>query len=143
MRNLIALFAGALFGTGLHLSGMTDTAKVLGFLDFFGAWDPTLVFVMGGAIIPMFFAWRATAHRAPLVGGSFPSHPDPALDRKLISGAVLFGAGWGVVGLCPGPALASITYGGIGGLAFLASMIVGMLTAPPAKAWLDRPRLSA
>lgn len=143
MRILIALLSGALFGSGLHLSGMTDTAKVLGFLDFFGAWDPTLVFVMGGAIVPMFFAWRATSQRAPLVGGSFPANPDPALDRKLISGAVLFGAGWGLVGLCPGPALASISYGGIGGLVFLIAMGAGMLAAPPAKAWLDRPRASA
>ena len=143
MRTLIALLAGALFGTGLHLSGMTDTAKVRGFLDFFGAWDPTLMFVMGGAIIPMFFAWRLTAARTPLVGGSFPANPDPALDRKLISGAVLFGAGWGLVGLCPGPALASLSYGGLGGIVFLIAMIAGMLAAPPAKAWLDRPRVSA
>ncbi len=143
MRMVISLFVGGLFGTGLHLSGMTDTAKVQGFLDFFGAWDVTLAFVMGGAIVPMFFAWRLTATRAPLAGGSFPAKPDPALDRNLILGAVLFGAGWGLVGLCPGPALASLSYGGLGGLVFLVAMLIGMAGAPRAKAWLDRPGVAA
>lgn len=137
MRTLFAALAGGLFGAGLHLSGMTDTAKVIGFLDFFGAWNPTLVFVMGGAIVPMFLAWRATATRSPVVGGDFPAKPDPVLDRKLILGAVLFGAGWGIVGLCPGPALASLSYGGTQGLVFLIAMGAGMLAAPPVKARLD------
>lgn len=143
MRNLIGLFAGALFGAGLHLSGMTDTAKVQGFLDIFGAWDPTLAFVMGGAIVPMALAWRYTQGRTPVVGGAFPAPADPALDRQLITGAVLFGAGWGLAGLCPGPALASLSYGGTGGLVFIVAMGVGMLLAPTAKAWLDRPRAAA
>lgn len=143
MRTLIALAAGSLFGAGLHFSGMTDTAKVQGFLDFFGSWDPTLAFVMGGAIIPMFIAWRMTETRAPVVGGSFPAKPDPALDRNLILGAVLFGAGWGLIGLCPGPALASISYGGPMGLAFLVAMLAGMAAAPGAKAWLDRSPAAA
>ncbi|NNE51079.1 MAG: hypothetical protein HKN30_01595 [Sulfitobacter sp.] len=143
MRILLALIAGGLFGAGLHLSGMTNTDKVQGFLDFFGSWDPTLMFVMGGATVPMFVAWRLTPNRAPLVGGSFPVLPDPALDRKLILGAVLFGMGWGLAGLCPGPAVASLSYGGTGGLVFLVSMIAGMLAAPPAKRWLDSPQALA
>lgn len=137
MRKVISLIAGALFGTGLHLSGMTNTAKVQGFLDFFGAWDPTLMFVMGGAILPMAIAWRMTQRRVPLVGGSFPAPADPLLDRSLILGAVLFGAGWGLVGLCPGPAIASLSYGGLGGWVFLITMGLGMIAAPPTKRWLD------
>ncbi len=143
MRTPLALAAGSLFGAGLHFSGMTDTAKVQGFLNFFGAWDPTLAFVMGGAIIPMFIAWRLTETRVPVVGGSFPAKPDPTLDRKLILGAVLFGAGWGLIGLCPGPALASLSYGGPMGLIFLVAMLAGMAAAPRAKAWLDRPVAAA
>lgn len=143
MRIVFSLIAGALFGTGLHLSGMTDTAKVQGFLDFFGAWDPTLMFVMGGAILPMFLAWRLTRGRVPLTGGTFPAAADPLLDRKLILGAVLFGAGWGLVGLCPGPAIASISNGGFGGAVFLGTMALGMIAAPPARRWLDRRDVAA
>lgn len=138
MRMAIALLAGALFGTGLHLSGMTDTQKVMGFLDLFGAWDPTLMFVMGGAILPMALAWAFTRGRTPLTGGTFPARPEPRLDRRLIIGAVLFGIGWGLVGLCPGPALASLSYGGIEGFVFLAAMSVGVWLAPRAVALLDR-----
>lgn len=143
MRLLIALCAGALFGAGLHLSGMTDTGKVQGFLDFFGAWDPTLMFVMGGAILPMAVAWRLTHSRKPLAGGGFPAPHDPILDRNLIAGAILFGAGWGLVGLCPGPAIASLSYGGTGGWVFLGAMIVGMRGAPPLRQLLDRRAANA
>ena len=140
MRNMLAALAGALFGTGLYLSGMTDTQKVQGFLDFFGDWDPTLAFVMGGAILPMAVAWALTGGRRPVVGGDFPERPDPQLDRKLIVGAVLFGAGWGLVGLCPGPALASLGFGGLGGLIFLITMLAGMMIAPKARRILDTTR---
>ncbi len=138
MRNLLAILAGGLFGIGLYLSGMTNTDKVQGFLDFFGAWDPTLAFVMGGAILPMAGAWALTRTRTPVVGGAFPDRPANALDRKLVVGAILFGMGWGLVGLCPGPALASLSYGGTGGLVFLAAMLGGMLIAPKARQLLDR-----
>ncbi len=132
MKNLVTLFCGALFGLGLLVSGMTDTLKVQGFLDFFGAWNPTLVFVLGGAIIPMFVAWRIAAiRRKSILGGLIPLAPKTELDRSLIIGAVLFGAGWGLSGFCPGPALASATFGGTGGLVFLAAMLAGMLIAPP------------
>ena len=137
MRELIALLSGALFGTGLFLSGMTDTTKVQGFLDFFGNWDATLAFVMGGAILPMAVAWRVAATRSPLTGGSFPEPPSRVIDRNLILGAVMFGTGWGLVGLCPGPALASLSFGGLEGMFFLCAMGVGMWIAPAAKRYLD------
>ncbi|MGR3321348.1 MAG: DUF6691 family protein [Pseudooceanicola sp.] len=137
MRNLLALLAGSLFGLGLHISGMTNTDKVQGWLDVFGQWDPTLAFVMGGAIIPMAIAWRITRVSRPLAGGSFPPAPLPELDRKLVIGSVLFGAGWGLAGLCPGPAIASLSYGGLGGAVFLIAMLSGMMVAPGLKARLD------
>ncbi|SDD11002.1 DUF6691 family protein [Ruegeria marina] len=138
MRLFLSLLAGALFGAGLFVSGMTDTRKVQGWLDVFGDWDPTLAFVMGGAIIPMFFAWRLTTGRKPLAGGSFPALPRPELDHRLIVGSSLFGMGWGLAGLCPGPALASLSYGGVGGLVFFAAMIAGMYVAPRLGSQLDR-----
>ncbi|MFT5787845.1 MAG: putative membrane protein YedE/YeeE [Ascidiaceihabitans sp.] len=137
MRIILALVAGSLFGAGLHISGMTDTTKVQGFLDFFGAWDVTLAFVMGGAIIPMAVAWRMVPGRTPLVGGSFTPAPDPALDRRLITGSILFGVGWGLIGLCPGPAIASLTYGGWTGALFMIAMLGGMIMAPTAARRLD------
>lgn len=137
MRKLFAFISGGLFGTGLLLSGMTDTRKVQGWLDVFGDWDPTLAFVMGGAIIPMFFAWRLTAGRRPVLGGTFPEAPKQEIGRNLVIGSVLFGMGWGLVGLCPGPAIASLSFGGIGGALFVFSMGVGMWFAPYVKTRLD------
>ena len=137
MRIILALVAGSLFGAGLHISGMTDTTKVQGFLDFFGAWDVTLAFVMGGAIIPMAVAWRMVPGRTPLVGVSFTPAPDPALDRRLITGSILLGVGWGLIGLCPGPAIASLTYGGWTGALFMIAMLGGMIMAPAAARRLD------
>lgn len=126
MRSLFGFLAGSLFGIGLLVSGMTDTTKVIGWLDLFGDWDPTLAFVMGGAILPMALAWRIAGRGKPRLGGAFPAAPGTRLDRRLVTGSVLFGAGWGLAGLCPGPSLASLTFGGLGGLAFLAAMIAGM-----------------
>lgn len=130
MRYILALIAGGLFGAGLLISGMTDTTKVQGWLDIFGDWDPTLAFVMGGAIIPMAIAWQLTRTRTPLVGGSFPTPADPKLGRNLIVGSIMFGMGWGLVGLCPGPTIASIGFGGWANLSFIAAMVVGMALAP-------------
>ena len=133
MRNLIALASGGLFGIGLLISGMTDTNRVQGWLDVFGAWDPTLAFVLGGAILPMAIAWRIAQNRqAPVSGGSFPSQPEPKITSRLAVGSMLFGAGWGLAGLCPGPSLASLSFGGWGGLLFVAAMVAGMLLAVPA-----------
>ncbi len=139
MRHIIALIAGGFFGAGLFVSGMTDTTKVQGWLDVFGAWDPTLAFVMGGAMIPMAIAWMITRRRrTPLAGGAFPPPAPRRIDRNLILGSVLFGFGWGLAGLCPGPSIASVSYGGLGNLVFIAAMVAGMLAAPPLRARLDR-----
>lgn len=137
MRAFVAFIAGSLFGIGLLLSGMTDTTKVQGWLDVFGDWDPTLAFVMGGAIIPMAIAWRVVNGRKPVLGGTFPTPPEPKLGRNLVVGSVLFGAGWGLSGLCPGPAMASLTFGGWGGVLFLAAMLIGMGLAPALRDRLD------
>lgn len=136
-RELYALLAGGLFGAGLFISGMTETDKVQGWLDVFGNWDPTLAFVMGGAIIPMFFAWRYTESRTPVLGGQFPDKPNPKLGRNLILGSTLFGMGWGLAGLCPGPAVASLSYGGWPHWVFLVAMIAGMMIAPRVRQTLD------
>ena len=117
MRHLFAALAGGLFGAGLLVSGMTDTAKVQGWLDVFGAWDPTLAFVLGGAILPMALAWRLAARRPrPALGACFPERPAGMLDVRLLTG-------------CPGPAIASLGYNGAAGLVFFAAMVVGMLLA--------------
>lgn len=132
LRAVSAAVAGAVFGLGLTISGMTDTTKVQGWLDVFGDWDPTLAFVMGGAILPMAVAWRVAARRRlSVLGTPLPQMGPQRLDPGLIWGSVLFGAGWALAGLCPGPALASLSFGGTGGLAFLAAMLVGMLVAAP------------
>jgi len=138
MRLFYAFIAGGLFGTGLFLSGMTDTSKVQGWLDIFGNWDPTLAFVMGGAIIPMAIAWLLVPGRKPLAGGEFPAPPTPRLGRNLVLGSILFGAGWGLAGLCPGPSIASLSYGGAGHWVFVAAMIAGMAVAPGVRVTLDR-----
>ena len=133
MRAIFAFAAGGIFGTGLLLSGMTDTRKVQGWLDIFGDWDPTLAFVMGGAILPMAIAWRYSMGRRPRLGGDFPKRPDPKLGHNLVVGSTLFGMGWALSGLCPGPAIASLSFGGMGGIAFLVAMIAGMVIAPPVR----------
>lgn len=128
MRLIFAALSGALFGAGLLVSGMTDPAKVQGWLDIFGAWDPTLGFVMGGAILPMALAWRIAARRRiSVTGQTLPAPPAAVIDRRLIGGAMLFGLGWGFAGLCPGPAMASLGFGGLPFVAFFLSMSAGMI----------------
>ena len=139
-QNLAAALSGAIFGLGLLISGMTDTTKVQGWLDVFGDWDPTLAFVMGGALIPMAIAWRIAARqRTAVLGRPIPLSPGGrTVDSPLVIGSTLFGAGWGLSGFCPGPALASIGWGGTGGLVFLLAMLAGMVAAPAARARLER-----
>ncbi|MGX9350715.1 DUF6691 family protein [Shimia sp. W99] len=136
-RLIFAFIAGGLFGAGLFISGMTDTTKVQGWLDVFGNWDPTLAFVMGGAILPMAAAWAFTRGRKPIVGGEFPTPPEPRLGRNLILGSVMFGAGWGLAGLCPGPAVASLSYGGWPHWVFFLAMLAGFGFAPMVRSQLD------
>lgn len=141
-RGFFAFLAGGIFGAGLMLAGMTDTAKVQGWLDVFGDWDPTLAFVMGGAILPMAIAWRFTQGRAPLLGGQFPAKPEAKLDRNLALGSVMFGMGWGLAGLCPGPAIASLSYGGWPHILFFVAMLMGMFALPRIRSHLDSPATS-
>lgn len=126
-RLLPPLVSGSLFGAGLTLSGMTDPGRVRGFLDLFGAWDPTLAFVMAGAVAVMAFAWRVRARMAtPWFEERF-SLPDRAdLDPELIAGAALFGIGWGMAGLCPGPAIASLALSPMAVLPFVGALFAGM-----------------
>lgn len=138
-RNIFAFLAGGLFGAGLLVSGMVDTTKVQGWLDVFGDWDPTLAFVLGGAILPMAIAWRIAARRQRAVlGNDLPAPPEPKLGHNLVIGSLLFGAGWGLAGLCPGPAMASLSFGGLGGLVFLLAMAAGMFVAPAVRTRIDR-----
>lgn len=125
---LVALLAGALFGAGLAYSGMSDPARVQGFLDLFGRWDPTLAFVMGGAMIPMAIAWIIQRRLdKPLADEQFSLPGTSAVDRKLTIGAVLFGAGWGIGGLCPGPGLADLAINPLPALAFVVALLAGMV----------------
>ncbi|EIE50502.1 hypothetical protein AL036_04090 [Salipiger aestuarii] len=138
-RLFFAFLAGGLFGAGLLVSGMTDAAKVQGWLDVFGAWDPTLAFVMGGAIVPMAIAWRIAARRrAAMLGSALPPKPSTEVDRKLVIGSVLFGVGWGLAGLCPGPSIALLGLGAPGVYIFVAAMLTGMILAPRVRSRLDK-----
>ena len=124
----IALFAGALFGAGLAVSGMADPQRVRGFLDLFGAWDPTLAFVMGGALIPMAIAWRIQKRMmAPVSAPRFALPTRRDLDIRLIGGSALFGVGWGIAGLCPGPAIADLAIAPVPAAIFVAAMLGGMI----------------
>ena len=118
---------GLLFGVGLAISGMTDPAKVTNFLDFTGTWDPSLAFVMGGALTTFALGRRLVLRRAaPILGGSFPRAVNHRIDARLVIGSALFGAGWGLAGFCPGPAIANLAAGHLEALAFVAAMVVGM-----------------
>ena len=122
-----ALLAGLVFGFGLIASGMSNPAKVLGFLDLAGAWDPSLAFVMGGAIGVGVLAFGVARTRtASLLGAPLKLPTARQIDRRLVGGSVLFGIGWGVAGFCPGPALVALGMGEIKALVFVAAMLVGM-----------------
>ena len=124
----VALLSGLLFGAGLAVSGMADPARVRAFLDVIGPWDPTLAFVMGGAVLPMIVAWRIKARMdRPLVGSEFHVPSISKVDSKLIGGSALFGIGWGIAGLCPGPAIAGLAVRPLPAALFVAAMLVGML----------------
>jgi uncharacterized membrane protein YedE/YeeE len=128
MNALLSLAAGLVFGAGLILSGMTDPGKVIGFLDVAGNWDPSLAFVMAGAILVGFFAFRSAGRRGrTFLGGALhlPNRRD--IDARLIGGSVAFGIGWGLAGFCPGPALVSLASGIDQAAVFVAAMLSGMV----------------
>ena len=127
MKNLLTLISGLLFGFGLLLSGMADPAKVQNFLDLFGTWDPSLAFVMGGAIaVTMPGFWLVIRRNKPFFNDVFhlPSRTD--LDARLITGAAIFGVGWGLGGFCPGPAVTALPLAAEGTLIFVVTMLTGM-----------------
>jgi uncharacterized membrane protein YedE/YeeE len=128
MQHRISEFlVGLLFGLGLILSGMTDPGKVIGFLDIFGAWDPSLALVMAGAIAVGFFAFAFAKKRtANFLGGALHLPKSNQIDKPLVIGAVLFGAGWGLAGFCPGPGLVSMASGQFKGAVFVLFMVAGM-----------------
>ena len=128
MKLLTSLFAGLLFGLGMAISGMVDPARVTGFLDLAGAWDPSLAFVMGGALLvfmPGYFL-LARPRQKSLLGEEFHLAKRSDIDLQLVAGSALFGVGWGLVGICPGPAIASLLAGGEKLLLFVVAMLVGI-----------------
>jgi len=129
MRTLLpALVAGLLFGSGLALSDMVNPARVLAFLDLAGNWDPTLAFVMGGAILPSAAGYGLVQRmRRPLLASEFRIPQARKLQPRLLAGALLFGTGWGLVGLCPGPAIAGLAFGLWQVALFVAAMLAGMV----------------
>ena len=128
MRYLIALVGGLVFGLGLIASGMTDPAKIKGFLDLVGPWDPSLAFVMGGAIAVGVPAFAIAKHGTTSWSGDRMEIPSSTvIDWRLIAGGVLFGIGWGIGGFCPGPALVAMGFGLGGAWIFVAAMLAGML----------------
>ena len=127
MPTFFALLAGAVFGIGLILSGMADPAKVLGFLDLAGTWDPSLAFVMGGAILVGAVAFTFARKRTvSLLGLQMRMPTATHVDRRLVGGGLLFGIGWGIAGFCPGPALVALGMGEQKAVVFVAAMLAGM-----------------
>lgn len=128
MQIMMALIIGLIFGLGLIVSGMADPSKVLNFLDLAGDWDPSLAFVMGGAIVVGLFAFRfASRMQKSLLGEAMRLPTATNLDRRLIAGSLLFGIGWGLGGYCPGPALVSLTMGNPKSIIFIVAMLAGMM----------------
>ena len=126
MKNILALFSGSIFGLGLTISSMTNPDKVLGFLDLFNNWDPSLAFVMGGAIIisaPMLFV--LTKNKNLILSKEMHLPTNKEIDKKLIIGSLIFGAGWGLVGLCPGPAISSLALLEVPSIIFVIFMFIG------------------
>lgn len=137
VRQLISAFAiGSLFGGGLIVSGMTNPAKVQNFLDLFGSWDPTLAFVMGGALAVTFAGFRFVLRRErPIDADRFELPQTTELTRSLVVGSILFGVGWGLAGLCPGPALAVVPLAPVEAAQFLVGLVAGVLGHA---AWVQR-----
>lgn len=126
MKNILALFSGSIFGLGLTISSMTNPDKVLGFLDLFNNWDPSLAFVMGGAIIitaPMLFV--LTKNKNLILSKEIHLPTNKEIDKKLIIGSLIFGLGWGLVGLCPGPAISSLALLEVPSIIFVIFMFIG------------------
>ncbi len=130
MRLLSTYLIGLLFGVGISISGMANPAKVLNFFDVAGTWDPSLIFVMGGALIVAFLGYRIVLRRpAPIIDAKFHLPDNPRIDARLLGGSALFGVGWGIAGFCPGGALPALGTGRIEVFAFVAALIAGIFAA--------------
>lgn len=141
MQTLFAFFIGLLFGLGLLLSGMTDPGKIQGFLDLAGSWDPSLAFVMAGAIAVGVFAFALARRRTlSVLGGAMQLPTATAIDRRLVLGSLVFGVGWGLAGFCPGPGLVSMASGEVKGLVFVLALLVGMVVFESAERLGAKPR---
>jgi uncharacterized membrane protein YedE/YeeE len=141
MHRISEFIVGLLFGLGLMLSGMTDPSKVLGFLDLFGAWDPSLMLVMGGAIAVGFFAFAVAQKRTTnFLGGALHLPTSSQIDQRLVLGSLVFGAGWGLAGFCPGPALVSMAAGQDKALVFVVAMVFGMIAYEAAQRFVHSPK---
>lgn len=128
MHRALEFLVGLLFGWGLLLSGMTDPGKVQGFLDLFGAWDPSLALVMGGAIAVGVFAFALAKRRSTtFFGGAMRLPTARDIDQRLVVGSLIFGAGWGLAGFCPGPGIVAMAGGELKAAVFVAAMVAGML----------------
>lgn len=126
--SFASLFAGLVFGLGLIVSGMANPEKVLGFLDIAGLWDPSLAFVMGGAIIVGLLAFTVARKRTlSFLGFNMKLPGNDRIEKRLVIGSMMFGIGWGIAGFCPGPGLVALGAGEIKGLVFVASMVTGMM----------------
>ncbi|OUS32898.1 YeeE/YedE family protein [Thalassotalea sp. 42_200_T64] len=135
MNNFIALICGLVFGFGLTIAQMVNPNKVLNFLDLFGSWDASLAFVMGGGVITYIIGYQLFIKKMkkPLLTENFNIPTNTVIDQKLIIGSTIFGIGWGIAGICPGPAIANITTGNEKILVFILLMVVGMLLAQKVK----------
>lgn len=130
MSLFVNLLLGLLFGIGLVVSGMADPNKIMNFLDLAGTWDPSLLFVMGGAVVVAFVGYRLVLKRErPILASEFQLPTRTKIDARLIVGPALFGIGWGLGGFCPGPALTSLGLAETGTLLFVPAMLVGMAAA--------------
>ena len=143
-RSAVGLGCGLLFGFGLALSGMLDPTRVRGFLDVFGSWDPSLAFVLAGAVVTSFVGVRlARSLRHPALAERYEWPRSAAIDTRLVAGAALFGVGWGLAGLCPGPAIADLAFNGWRVAAFVVAMLCGMAAFRLADTFVIRSRQPA
>jgi uncharacterized membrane protein YedE/YeeE len=144
MNALAAFAAGLVFGIGLIVSGMTDPGKVIGFLDLAGRWDPSLAFVMGGAILVGYFSFAAAGRRGrTFLGGAMHLPTRRDIDARLVAGSAVFGIGWGLAGFCPGPALVALGAGIDQAALFVAAMLAGMVIYDAAERLIHAPRRGA
>jgi uncharacterized membrane protein YedE/YeeE len=138
MRSILTLLVGILFGTGISLSGMANPAKVINFFDIAGTWDPSLGFVMGGAVIVAFVGYRTVLRRpTPVFEPTFDIPQNRRIDAKLLSGAAIFGVGWGIAGFCPGGALPALGTLNPNVIVFVVALVVGMMATRVVSGWIS------